>query len=445
MGARCVVGLFDRRPMAARWLHCATARWGFATVAMLTGISVTKGALAADPLNSSNRPVDAEAAAAQGAHNEFNLVPVGGGTTDIGIGGGYFLGYDRVSPTHMPYEWNIESAGFVSFAEGATGGLVVPYQDFYLKLTVPRFLVSTMQLEIRPAYSWETTLRYFGIGNASSAALPAGASNKYFEYGRLHPEINVDLRWRFFDHVIGRTGLRYIQNWYQVAGDSKLAQDRLTGSPEVKTLLGSGASSGVALVNYGVQFDNRDNDVSTHAGMFHSFDLQVSPGGTSWIPYRYVEATGDMRFYIPIWKPRVTLAARAVGDVLYGDPPFYALTCFDDTYAIGGLNGVRGVPGQRYYGKVKALGNVELRTELASFRALGKPLVFGAVGFFDGGRVWADTRMRPDLDGRGLGLKYGVGGGLRLQSGSAFVIRADVAWSPDADPVGAYFAAGQMF
>jgi len=110
---------------------------------------------------------------------------------------------------------------------------------------------------------------------------------------------------------------------------------------------------------------------------------------------------------------------------------------------------VRGVPGQRYYGKIKVLGNLEVRTELASFRALGKHMLFGVVGFADGGRVWADTSPHPELDGNGLGLKYGVGGGLRLQSGSSFVLRADVAWSPDAEalgsPVGGYFAAGQMF
>jgi hypothetical protein len=411
----------------------------------LTGLCEGGNARAADPLNSSNRPVNGDASKSSAPRNEFNVVPVGGGTTDIGIGGGYFMGFDRVSPGHTPYEWNIESAAFVTFAEGAAGGVVVPYQDFFLKITVPRFLISTLQLEIRPAYSWETTLRYFGVGNASSAALPVGATNKYFEYGRLHPEIDIDLRWGFVDHVIGRTGIRYIQNWFQVAGDSKLAQDQVTGSNEVKRLLGSTAPSGVALVNYGIQFDNRDNNVSTHGGMFHSFDVQVSPGGTSWLPYRYVEATADLRFYVPIWKPRITLAGRVVGDVLVGDPPFYALTCFEDTYAIGGLNGVRGVPGQRYYGKVKALGNVELRTELASFHALGKPMVFGVVAFFDGGRVWADTKWQPELDGRAVGLKYGVGGGLRLQSGSAFVIRLDVAWSRDASPVGGYVAAGQMF
>ena len=44
-----------------------------------------------------------------------------------------------------------------------------------------------------------------------------------------------------------------------------------------------------------------------------------------------------------------------------------------------------------------------------------------------------------------MGLHYGAGGGLRLQSGSAFVLRADVAWSPDASPIGGYFSSGQMF
>jgi hypothetical protein len=38
-----------------------------------------------------------------------------------------------------------------------------------------------------------------------------------------------------------------------------------------------------------------------------------------------------------------------------------------------------------------------------------------------------------------------VGGGLRLQSGDAFVLRGDVAWSPDARPIGAYFAVGHTF
>jgi hypothetical protein len=179
--------------------------------------------------------------------------------------------------------------------------------------------------------------------------------------------------------------------------------------------------------------------------MFHSALIKLSPGGNAAFPYRYAQASLIARGYIPIWGHHVVLAMRAVGDLLVGNPPLYELSRYGDTYAIGGALGVRGVPGQRYYGKVKVFGNVEVRTELFSFHALGKPLLFGTVAFLDGGRVWADTSPQEQLDGMGLGLKYGVGGGFRLQSGETFVLRADVAWSPDARPIGAYFGADQMF
>ena len=411
-----------------------------AAICALSAVPATAG----DSLNSSNLSSNKDLAHPE-AHNELNIVPVAGGTTDIGVGGGFFGGLAHIRPGYEPYEWNIESAGFLTFAPGDGGGVAIPYQDFYLKFTVPRFLLSSLRIEIRPSYSWETKLNYFGLGNASAAALPPGAPHGYFTYGRLHPQLDVDLRWRIHDHLVGRAGVRYTQNWIQVASDSRLAEDLRTGSAEVRSLLGSTSPHAAAAFHYGVQWDDRDNDVSAHRGTFDSLDVKVSPGGSSIFPYRYGQATATARVYVPLWKPRITLAGRIVADVLYGDPPFYELARFEDSYAIGGLNGVRGVPGQRYYGKVKALGNVEIRTELVSFHALGKPLLFGVVGFFDAGRVWADTRLTPDLDGRGVGVKYGVGGGLRVQSGSAFVIRADVAWSPDATPVGGYVAVGQMF
>ena len=146
---------------------------------------------------------------------------------------------------------------------------------------------------------------------------------------------------------------------------------------------------------------------------------------------------------VPRW---LTLSARVVGDVLLGAPPFYELARFEETQALGGGSAVRGVPAQRYHGKVKLFANLEARADLVGFRLRGKPMVLGGALFVDGGRIWTElTRRHPDLDGTGLGLKYGLGGGLRLQQGRTFVVRADVAWSPDARPVSAYFTAGQIF
>jgi outer membrane protein assembly factor BamA len=201
----------------------------------------------------------------------------------------------------------------------------------------------------------------------------------------------------------------------------------------------------VALFIYGLQVDTRDSEVTPHSGTFDEAKIKWSPGGgNDSLPFRYGEASLNVREYIPI-GPRVTLAGRIVGDLLFGDPPFVELPRFEDTYAVGGVNGVRGVPQERYYGKVKIFGNVEVRARLFDFRFLSKPMSIGVEAFFDGGRVWADTGWHPELDGTGVELKYGVGGGVRLTSGSAFVLRADAAWSPDARPIGAYVAAGEMF
>ncbi|HEY3666653.1 MAG TPA: BamA/TamA family outer membrane protein, partial [Polyangiaceae bacterium] len=300
-----------------------------------------------------------------------------------------------------------------------------------------------LRLELRPSYTWER-VEYFGMGNASSVA-GQNTSSEHFKYTRGHPQFDVDVRGKIVDHLAGRVGFRYIQNIIRVAGDSKLAEDQRGGSDEVKRLIGPTASHAVFLLKYGLQWDTRDNETSSHRGSFDTLDLKLSPGGTAEFPYRYGEATVNLRGFLPLGTERVTLAVRGVGDLMFGDVPFYELARYDDTFAVGGSLGVRGVPAQRYYGKLKALGNVELRIEAVSFRALGKPLVLAVVPFFDGGRVWADIRPHPELDGRGVGLKYGAGGGLRVQSGSSFVIRADLAWSPDATPVSGYFSAGQAF
>jgi hypothetical protein len=400
---------------------------------------------ASNPLNSnetqgaatlSTRPV--------GGDNSFTIVPVAGGTTDIGIGGGFFAGLTRNEAGYTPYAWDLQAAGFVTFLVN-DGKLTLPYIDVSTKLTVTRFLGGPLQLEIRPSYTDELTLEYYGMGNASSAVIPTGASLDYFEYARRHPEILADVRFKILDHVSGRVGLRYVETWLTIPAGSKLANDLQNGSPEVKSLIGPTGTNGAALLRYGLQFDDRDNQVSPHAGTFDEVAVNLSPGGVPELPYRYGEASVNLRGYVPLFTPRLTLAVRVVGDILFGDVPFYELSRAVDTYAIGGSNGVRGVPAQRYYGKVKVFGNVEIRAKLFNIHLFGKALTIGAAGFCDGGRVWADTTPHPELDGKLLNLKYGVGGGLRLMSGTAFVLRADVAWSPDATPVGGYVVAGESF
>ena len=427
------------RSARRRHLHA----WQCLAVLAISTATV-RSVFAGNPLNSSEKVAPPSAAAPPEGKNEFTAVPVAGGTSDIGVGAGFFAALTRNRAGYTPYAWNIEAAGFISFLV-VDKALVLPYTDVYSKLTVDRLLGGPLQLDIRPSFTNELTLNYYGMGNASSATPPAGMTSKYFEYSRTHPEVLLDVRFKILDHFAGRVGLRYIESFFDIPADSKLGVDIRSASAEVKSLIGPTRTEGAALVRYGLQFDDRDNEASPHTGFFDEIAFNLSPGGIPSLPFRYAEASINMRAYVPLFSKRVTLALRVVGDVLFGDVPFYELSRAVDTYAVGGSNGVRGVPAQRYRGKVKVIGNMELRVRLFDIRPFGKLFTVGAAGFLDGGRVWADTRPHPELDGSTLNLKYGIGGGLRLMSGTAFVLRADVAWSPDATPVGGYVIAGECF
>jgi outer membrane protein assembly factor BamA len=214
----------------------------------------------------------------------------------------------------------------------------------------------------------------------------------------------------------------------------------------VRSLLHVDRQHGLALLELGLAFDSRDDEIATARGAYHHVKLRASLGGAGPFPYRYLQTNVTLRAYHPLVPSRrLVLAVRGVADAQVGDVPFYELSRFEEASALGGANGVRGVPGDRYLGKIKLFGNVEARWTAAHVDVAGSRYALGLVGFFDGGRLWADWRHDPTLDGRGLGLKYGAGLGLRVQKGETFVVRADLAWSPDARPVGGYFLAGQLF
>ena len=379
---------------------------------------------------------------------ETTILPLAGGDSDIGIGGGFLSSVARLDKAYKPYIWRVESVALITFKNSPTGGIDIPFQDYFVKLTVPHLVANRLRFELRPSFNWLATIKYYGLGNDSKfQPQPSDQqSPRFYEYGRINPAIRSSVRLAVSRGISLLVGAAYTQNWLEVPADSKLADDMRNGSAAVKSILGDARPHGVLQFEYGVSLDRRDNEISTKRGMFHEATVRLSPGGSGlFLPYRYGEANLNMRFFVPLGTPRLVLAARGVVDLLFGQAPFYELTRFEDSNAIGGGNGVRGVPAQRYYGKAKVFGNLELRTELFDFRLSNKVYKFGVVGLFDAGRLWADYQSRPELDGTGVGLKYGVGGGLRLQSGDSFILRADVAWSPDARPVGAYFGAGQMF
>jgi hypothetical protein len=374
---------------------------------------------------------------------ELTVVPLVGGDTDVGLGGGYLGSFARLKPNYDPYVYRIESTGYVTFRSGENG-VELPYADAYLLLELPHVIREQLKVQLRVSYTKESALNYFGLGNASRIPEGFALKDRVFKHERVHPTFRASAEYWLTDQLSLKWGLAYTHNRLKVEGNSILVRDLHSEDRRVRELLGDTAPHGVVEFSYGVLFDTRDVEVSSRRGQYHSIRLDYAPGGTAGVPYRWARVNAAVRFYVPLTR-RMTFAARALGDWLLGDPPFYELPRYDATSAIGGVNGVRGIPAQRYYGKIKVISNLELRTELFDFHFWKKTNTFGVTAFVDSGRVWTDLHSHPELDGTGLGIKYGLGGGVRLQAGKSFVLRLDAAWSEDARPLAGYLSAGQLF
>jgi surface antigen Omp85-like protein len=365
---------------------------------------------------------------------EVGVLPLIGGDTDNGFGAGAIGSVADFDGTSQPYKWQLQFATFLA----TKGSPIDPsYEDAFANLILPQLLDGRLRLEIRPAFTHESALRFYGLGNNVKIPEQTDATRDF--YTRLHPQLDVMSRWKISPawSIVG--GAHFLYNDTSFDPSSTLAMEIPKIDPK------AGESHGIAKFQTGAVYDTRDNEISPNSGQYHSLYIYASPAIGNALPYRYEQLDLQLRWYTTL-SPRNVLAIRTVGDVLLGDVPFYELSRYENTSAIGGSLGVRGVPGYSYYGKVKVFANVELRTAINQFNFWGKKYKFGVATFFDAGRLWSDLRVsHPELDGTGLGLHWGTGAGIRLQQGRAFLVRADLAWSPDASPIAGYVLADHIF
>ena len=377
---------------------------------------------------------------------EFTIVPFVGGNSDMGFGGGYIASLARRDPDLAPYRYRIETAGTMTFGQNDADELRINYTDIYLLFSFPNLIKDRLAFDVRASYTLESNLKYYGLGNASSIDPSIDPTDAFYEHSRAHPTLRATFEYRMRPVALA-LGVSYTQNWFDVPEGTRLADDLESPDPEVRQLVGEAKPHGTPKIHLGAAWDTRDDGVSPVRGLYVTEQVDIVPGTVGDDNYRFVRVGTAASLFVPLIpeERRLVLATRIVNDLLFGDPPFFELPRFEDTFAIGGAKGVRGVPGQRYYGKIKAFANIELRSELFKAKVFGDERRFGVVAFTDVGRVWADYESNPELDGTGLGLKYGIGGGLRIASGETFVLRVDVAWSPDANPLSGYLLAGHIF
>lgn len=372
--------------------------------------------------------------------------PLIGGDSDIGFEFGFAGTLSHFADGIIPYHWNMDLVVAASVKSGPSG-LEITQQNYQANVDIPGLLDG--KLRLNPQISFNRTINqlYFGLGNASSAVSPPGASGRHFEFDDRQARVRELTRIAWLSPLDLMVGTTYRYETPGVYAGSRVAEDAAAGK-----VLGVGRMSLFTLA-LGLIYDTRDNEVFPRKGSNHRAGLRGTIGLPVAGDVRYGAFGGTFATYVPVGGPFV-LALRAVVDLAFGNVPIYDLytggTFLTDEMP-GGSSAVRGVPDGRYSGLIKALGNAELRALVVGFQAFEQSFHLGGNVLFDTGRLWTDYTFRSPLDGTGLGLKWGAGMGLYLQWGQAAVFRLEVAYSPDAVsenprlPIGVYVEDGVMF
>lgn len=428
----------------------------------LPAICLLVGALAAGAARGEPEPPDRP----DPSRLEVAALPAIAYDSDLGLTLGALVAVAQFDPARAPYRWRLEFLLSTTVKHEADGGYAFPYHDDYVKIDLPGLLDDRLRLGAEAHWGRYADSAWYGVGDASSNQLPPGAGARYFNYQRTYPRLEVSSRWLLWKdagaaapgqklpriELIAGASLLYED--LDVAPDSSLAHDVALAAgtgPDAETMRGLLHGVGdhfFAVAKVGVAADTRDSEMNPTHGVTVELSLRAAPapGDARYVGF-YAASTG----FLPLFRDNLILAGHAVLDAMAGDAPYFALTqagAVGPTTAIGGGSSVRGVPGQRYGGQIKAFANFELRAQLPAFTIGGSRFRVGAVALADLGRVWAGFTSAVldghDVDGSGH-VATGVGGGLRIVWGETLVIRADYAVSPSDGSDGLYIDIGHAF
>lgn len=375
---------------------------------------------------------------------EPGVLPVLAGDTDVGFKFGGFVQLARFRDDIKPYAWRGQAMAATSVMDGASG-TEFPYREVFFRLDVPRvFEVDDLRVIVDGSYLRTTNRGYYGLGNDAAAerkwaGMDEGsdayvAARRHYQYDATTPQVRITALWRVAPEW----------RWY---GDAALRAARIETYPtshlaadvasEEHSLHGTGEYVEPVLAA-GVVFDTRDHETATTSGQWHELSARCTPA--AWGTDPYCGANLTLRGYVPLAREQLSIAARVLGDVVTQRAPLLELSRYGGMAggpSVGGARGIRGVPQGRLHGRTKLLGNVELRSLLVPFRIASQRFTLGAAAFVDAGRVWTDPfAADPSLDGSGVGMHWGVGGGPRLRWGDALILRFDFAHAPLGSEIG---------
>jgi Omp85 superfamily domain len=393
---------------------------------------------------------------------EFGVLPALNYDSDLGFGFGVIGTLVRFNPDFRPYRWRIKYLLYATVKSSPGGGTEFAYHDDNILLDRPGLMENKLRLQIQAGFRRASTAAYYGLGNASEDTESDNA--RFYQYDRIYPYGQASGRFQLWDRSTSTHARRLeafagLGFWYNVMNlyqnsllemNAQLADQDTPDGRALAALLHGTDDHMLMMPSIGLLWDTRDHEHTPTRGNFTELSLRASPGLED--DLYFVGASVITRWFQSISGDTLVLAVRGIGDALLGNPPFYEMGTvgsFTRTEAPGGGSSVRGVAGQRFHGKLKVVGNLELRAQLLPFRVAGQRFNLGAIAFVDVGRVWADYGdveiAGESLDDGLTNFAMGVGAGLRLKWGETFIVRVDPGYSPTEKTFGLYINVDHIF
>lgn len=348
------------------------------------------------------------------------VLPIFGGSTDIGVMLGATAAVAHLKPGFYPYEWKGSFTVALSLKDGPDT-VELPVHYYAVGFDVPGLAGGLLRLFPRVEVRRIVNAGYFGLGNASE--VEAAASElpfRRYQYSitwvklRLNSQIAMGGGFHLWLGASWRYQMPEIYEGSVLEEDAEKTDAE--GDPYVRGTEDQQYTEG----EIGIVYDSRNHEANPTRGMYHQFKLWAVPGKITGSDLSWSGISLTTRFFVPFAGEYLFLALRLHGSAQFGAVPFTDMSLAD----------LRGVPARRFYGKAQVYGNFELRSFFYRFTVLKQRVGLGLAAFLDTGRVFADLAENPELDGTDIGLKWGAGGGLRIQWGETRIIRADVAYSP---------------
>jgi outer membrane protein assembly factor BamA len=358
------------------------------------------------------------------ARTDVGAVPLVNYSSDEGLGMGVNGALFFRAPEYRPYRYGLSLNLFFTTRS---------IQDHMLRFDAPHFLGSAYRPTLMVRFERDPIRPYYGVGNDTSIdhTLDKATMRALYLHTLVQPQSALTVK-------------RYLANDWEIAVTALGMWQRIEKAPT--SLLARDAPIGVdggvlTELSAELAYDSRDAEASPTAGFYGEL---VGRAGQLSAQHAYAGGALVARSYVsPFGTPALTVATRFDVDALAGDVPFTRLATFagrPPLAGIGGAQSLRGIPRYLYIGKVKVIGNLELRSRVHRFRPGDHTLDLILVGFADAGRVWADYH----LDDRLWRIHSAAGGGVRVAWEQDYLIRVDVAFSREGSS-GLYIDFAQCF